>query len=353
MTAPTLPGGAPWRLPPDPPPPPQAFFDRALPTLLRRLRLWKGLRSDRHQDVIEDLLQELWLDYLTHEQHLLALTARERHARWFRLLTRSHYRWREQGQGHCRGDALQELVHEPAAPGTSDGCLDQLPAHERLLLSRLEEQACYLKNGRLNTQATARRLRISPQTIRRLWEHVAEATGFGRGFLEFWCRRLGEALLCLGIDLLQDRPDWHGRLQRIHRIRTRLCQRPLPMHLKQMLVRYRRGARDLHPSQVLADAAGLRPDDAAAQLWLFEAACADHDLALAARSLRAARRAGAGNVPVLLLRARLLAARGRWRQAQTLLQRNLYRYRADRRLQEALHRLATPDASVALLKRVS
>ncbi len=315
MTAPTL--------PPDAPAPIQAFLDRALPTLLRRLAVWKGLRLDRHQDIIEDLLQELWLDYLTHERELSALTIRERHARWFRLLTRSHYREREQGHRHCRGDAvLRELVHEPPATATTEPLL---PIRDRLLLERVEDQACYLKNGRLNTQATARRLRVSPQTLRHLWEHVAEAAGFGDRFLEFWCRRLGEALLSLGIDLLRNPGDARGhKLRRIQRIRTRLRQRPLPMHLKQLLFRYRRGVRSLLPVQVLADAAQMDPDAQSVQLWLVEAAIRDGDLALAARSLRAARRTGSSRVSVLLLRARLLEARGRQQQARILLQRSLY-----------------------------
>ncbi len=312
MTTPTVPGAAAWRLPPDPPPPLQSFLNHALPTLLRRLRLWKGLASDRHQDVIDDLLQELWLDYLTHQEQLLAMTQRERHLRWFRLLARSHYRWREQGQRHFGGETLAELVHEPAAGGSADRCLDRLRAHERLLLTRVEEQACYLGNGRLNTQETARRLRVSPQTLRRLWEHVAEATGFGNSFLSFWCRRLGEALTCLGIDLLQDGGgDIRRHLRRIQRIRTRLRQRPLPMHLRQLLSRYRRRVRELAPAQVLTDAVALRPDDPTTPLWLVEAALRSQDLALAARSLRAARRAGADPVSVLLLRARLRQARSR------------------------------------------
>jgi len=271
MTAPPLPDAAAWRLPPDPPAALLSFLDHALPTLLRRLRLWKGLTSDRHQDIIEDLLQELWLDYLTHQEQLLAMTERERHLRWFRLLARSHYRWREQGQRHLGSDTLAELVHEPPPGETADRCLDRLRVHERQLLTRVEEQACYLKNGRLNTQETARRLRVSPQTLRRLWEQVAEATGFGDSFLGFWCRRLGEALAALGIDLMQGGVDSRRYLRRIRGIRARLRLRPLPMHLKRLLARYRRRARDLAPEQVLADAARLRPDDPTTLLWLVRA----------------------------------------------------------------------------------
>ncbi len=78
------------------------------------------------------------------------------------------------------------------------------------------------------------------------------------------------------------------------------------------------------PVQVLADAAQMHPDTPNVQLWLVEAAIRDGDLALAARSLRAARRTGSSRVSVLLLRARLLEARGREQQARILLQRSLY-----------------------------
>jgi hypothetical protein len=317
MTASTLPAAAPAPI--------QAFLDGALPTLLRRLRLWKGLRRDRHQDVIEDMLQELWLDYLTHRRQLLALTTQERHARWFRLLTRSHYREREQGHQHCRSDTvLREVVAEPA-PATANACLEPMATHDRTLLNRLQDQACYLKNGRLNIQETARCLRVSPETVRRLWQQVAEAAGFGEPFLRFWCQRLGEVLLSLGIDLLRGRDTGRSqKLRRIQRIRTRLGQRPLPMHLKQLLFRYRRGVHRLVPVQVLADAAQLCPQAHGVQLWLVEAAIHDGNLPLAARSLRTARRTGAGRVPVLLLRARLLEARNLGYQARLLLQRNLY-----------------------------
>ena len=66
------------------------------------------------------------------------MTQRERHLRWFRLLARSHYRWREQGQRHFGGETLSELLHEPAA-GDTAGYLRRLlgivlPLHRRGLL---------------------------------------------------------------------------------------------------------------------------------------------------------------------------------------------------------------------------
>jgi hypothetical protein len=141
MTSLPLPGGPAWRLPDDPPPALLHFLDHALPTLLRRLGMWKGLAGDRHQDVIEDLLQELWLDYLTHTDKLLAMTEAERHLRWFRLLTRTHYRWREQGHRHLRGEKLAEIVHEAPAAAGLDGGLADLPPGDRQLLAQVEKQA--------------------------------------------------------------------------------------------------------------------------------------------------------------------------------------------------------------------
>lgn len=284
MTSLLLPGAEAWRLPEDPPPALLSFLETALPTLLRRLRLWKGLASDRHQDIIEDLLQELWVDYLTHTEHLLAMPPAQRHLRWFRLLARAHYRWREQGRRHLSGEKLQELVHEAPAVGGLDG----LAPGERRLLDQVQEQACYLKNGRLNAQETARRLRVSPQAVHDLWEQVAEASGLGNGFVGFWCLRLAEALTALGIELLRGSGNRQHCLRRVRRIRNRLAQRPLPPDLRALLARYRRRTQALTPLQVLTDSAELRPDHPVTERWLLRAR---------QQSATAARRAGSRSAP--------------------------------------------------------
>ena len=338
----------------------QIFRRRALPTLLRRLHLWKGLDREQHHDLLEDLQQDLVLDCLENPELVVSLSSRDRHTRWFRLIERNHYQLhvranRQRANSdqitslHDGGNASQfEAELDPL-----EACVEDLPQPERRLLRRLAASARHLKNGRLNCRASAHSLAMRPRDLTDAWCRVAEGLGYGEEFLAFWRRRLVEALLGLAADLLRDagvvaildedrrrRPDPAGRLRRIDQLRKHLNCRPLPHEIKRVLARYPRTVRGriLHPLEILADAAELLPDSAAVHLWIFEAALAQEDLRVAAAAIRTARACHASPVPVLLARARLLEARGRRVAAGHLLRRNRGR---DRRVRDALQNLAS------------
>src|SRR5262245_34435033 len=94
----------------------------------------------------------------------------------------------------------------------------------------------------------------------------------------------------------------------------------LPLALLRLVQRSRRELR-LEPLALLADARTLWPDHPAIPMWTFEAAAAAREPAAAARALREARRLGAGRVPIVLARARLLELRGKEHGARRLLAR--------------------------------
>ena len=339
----------------------QIFRRRALPTLLRRLHMWKGLDRDQHHDLLEDLQQDLILDCLENPDVVVSLSSRDRHTRWFRLIERNHY------QLHLRANrqrASSEQINYLEDGGTGqdarveaelgpvDAWGEDLPQPERRLLRRLSSSARYLKNGRLNCRASAQSLAMRPRDLTEAWCRVAEDLGYGDEFLAFWRRRLVEALLGLAADLLRDsgaivihdedrrrRPDPTGRLRRIGQLKNHLSCRPLPHEIKSVLARYPRTVRGrtLRPLEILADAAALQPDNATVHLWIFEAALAQEDLPAAAAAIRAARGCRAAPVPVILARARLLEVRGRRAAARHLLCKNRG---SDRKVRHALQNLA-------------
>ncbi len=242
------------------------------------------------------------------------------------------------------------------------GTAAPLPSTDLPLLKDLLHKGAFMKNGRINHQESAEHLQVSPQEIRRCWERVANAMGYGQDFLNFWSRRLGEALLGLAADLLRDqaqiqvyrqqqrqRPDPKARLGRVQRIRKQLGCRPLPAQLKNMLARYcgRGVRRQLQALTILGDAQILLPKEPATHLWTYEACLVARDLRGAMQSLRRARHCGAEPVACLLARARLLEARQRDAQALTLLQRQLTRHPRDPRLLQAIASLTEPSPAPA------
>ena len=135
------------------------------------------------------------------------------------------------------------------------------------------------------------------------------------------------------------RPDPTARLRRIERALAMLRASVLPPALARLV----RGTRErrLEPLALLADAHALWPEHPAIPMWTFEAAVAAREPAAAARALRAARRLGAGRVPLVLARARLLELRGREQVARRLLARALRRHPRDARIVQSLVALSS------------
>jgi hypothetical protein len=327
----------------------EPFAQRILPGVLRRIARWKGLSAARRQDLLADFRQELACDCVANAAQVIGLPPPERHRRWFRLLERHHYR--QQGRQTRRIDADCQLDHlaDPRATSPADQVREALH-----LGTGLQAGAERLANGRCNLGATAERHGISHRLLRRTWEEVAARLGYGDEFLDFWRRRLGEAVLGLAVDLLRRRvplllwpqPAWpppnvRARLRRIRRIREQLSVRPLPGGLRRLCGQLRRP--DLQgadtPRQLLAVAARLLPGDAAVSFWQFEASAAAADFGAAARALRVARASTGAGVPQLLARARLLELRGRTAAAVGLLQRGCRRHRGDARVAASLRSL--------------
>lgn len=316
----------------------EPFRVRVLPGLLRKLLLWKGLDPTRHVDLIEDLSQELFLDCIQHGPEIIALPERERHTRWLRLLERCVY-WQYTRADRQRDHetTIDNVGIEGESPSHSDSDLIEasgldLPLAHQQFLRQLQGGASYLKNGRINSRRSARALGLRDGTFKHAWGEIAAGLGFDDEFLEFWRGRLVEALVGLAADLLRDtqavhvhdeprrrRPDPAGRIRRIRRLRDALSSHPVPSDIKTVLSHYRRGSLHRSPLLILSDAASLRPDSAAVQLWMFEAALSVGDLGIAARALRAAQNTDAERVRVLLARARLLQVRGRCAAARWLL----------------------------------
>lgn len=319
----------------------EPFRARVLPGLLRKLMLWKGLDSTRHTDLIEDLSQELFLDCIQNGPEIIDLPERERHGRWLRLLERCVYRQHIRSERQRDHDTILEYLstegesHSQVETDPIQACEADLPPPQQQFLRRLQSQASYLKNGRINSKKSARALGLRDSTFKHEWGQVAAGLGFDDEFLEFWRNRLAEALVGLAADLLRDeeavqvhnepqrrRPDPDGRIRRIRKLRDAISSRPVPNDIKTVLSHYRRGSLRRSPLQILTDAAVLSPGSDTVYLWMFEAALAQGDLALAARALRTARQTMAEPVRVILARARLLQVRGRETAARWLLSRH-------------------------------
>lgn len=334
----------------------EPFRARVLPGLLRKLLLWKGLDRTRHADLIEDLSQELFLDCIQHGAEIISLPERERHTRWLRLLERCVYRQHIRSDRRRDHDVAVEYVstegESPSQVETDpvDACGLDLPPTQQRFLRQLQDSAAYLKNGRINSRQSALNLGLRDGTFKHAWGEIAANLGFDDECLEFWRQRLVEALVGLAADLLRDaqlvhvhgeprrrRPDPAGRIRRIRKLRDAIGSRPLPADIKSVLSHYRRGHLCRSPLLILGDAASLRPDSAAVQLWLFEAALSEGNLTAASQALRAARHTDAEPVRILLARARLLQFRGRSAAARWLLDRHPHR---DPRLLAARQALA-------------
>ena len=323
----------------------QEFFARALPAAIRRLRCWQGLHHARHADVIDDIRQDIAVDYLAHRDDALALEPRERHERWLRVMGRTHYQSRGRAQYFGIAEPALDTLPAPAIEAV-EGLDDDSADFADLMCSN----AVHLKNGRLNERQTAQSIGLSECELRVRQQRLMEELGFDAQTVAFWRQRLVEALLGLAADVLRDgghvaihaearrpRPDPRARLRRILALKAKLRHVRLPPEVRRVLSRYGEKQRhQLDPATALLGAAELAPDHAAVHLWRFELCVACHDAPGAARALLTARRSEADPVAIVLARARLLELRGQEAAARMLLRRAVVRYRSDPRLTESL-----------------
>jgi hypothetical protein len=328
----------------------EQFYRLAMPAAVRKLRQWQGLSRTHHSDLVDDLAQEVAADFVAHRATLEAMPRDARHERWLRLLGRSHYRLRGRELASAqRTDTDVDKIAIEVEEMTQQR--PPLPSSDAKFAAAVLQHGVHLKNGRLNELITAHSIGLTPLQFRRRGEQLVAALQ-GTRVIEFWRRRLVEALLGLAADVLRDRacvlicgegtrnrPDPHARLQRVLRIRERLRFLPVDIALRRVLLRYGKGRRDLlDPHRALDSALELAPRAPHAHLWRFELAVARADLARAAQALRMARACGADAVAVVLARARLLEVRGHEAAARALLRRARQRVH-DARLDLSLTRL--------------
>jgi len=205
-------------------------------------------------------------------------------------------------------------------------------------------------NGRSNLAASALQNGQRLEVLQGKLERVVARAGRGPDYHEFWRARLAEALVGLAADLLLDRgalhvlprarrcPDPRGRLRRIRAIVSRFHVLPSTIDVRRAArpwVRRPRLDGDA-PLLLLEEAVRLLPFAPGAWLWLFEAHVAAGHLRSAVRALRRCRSCGGERAAILLARARLLEARGRWPAAIALLRRAARRWPLETRVRQAL-----------------
>ncbi len=325
----------------------QPFTTRHLAGTLRRIASWKGVPLKFLRGLEEDLRQELVLDAIEAPQRICSLDETERHLHWMRVVERWIYRFH--GAAWRRRAAAADLEDLPA-PGAG---VETLPSELPLGLG------VSLRNGRLNVSRSARARAVSVAAMRRSIDAVAVRLGRDDAYRTFWRNRLGEALTGLAADLLRLRgglhlvprarhlPDTGARIARLRRLRPRFRAWRRAIELRRATARWlaAREFDDHAPRRLLTDAAALCPHASATWLWLFEACTAEGDLLAAAHALRGARSTGTASPTALVLaRARLAEARGRWRAVVAVLARGCRRWPRDAVLQRTLHGLA--DGSV-------
>ncbi|MBI5852035.1 MAG: hypothetical protein HZB39_13565 [Planctomycetes bacterium] len=331
----------------------EPFRARVLPGVLRRMALWKRLEAASQQEIAADSMQELAIDCLANPGEVLALSDRDRHTRWIRIVQRVHYALHERtSRKHSSEDLLEFVEAHETAPMELP-----LSRSDRRLLERMLGAADLLKNGRMSLRATARALGVSPNTLAELRVRVVEALGFGGEREKYWRGRLADALCSTAaawlrhagaLNLWDDerrRKFEPGRCRaRFARIREALSLGPAEPETRQALDLLLNDSADaplpVTPRELLRLAERLAPRDATIQLWRFESAVVDGELGVAGTCLRRARRFGAERPRVVLARARLLEARGRLDAAKALLARARLRHGDDRRIAASLAAVA-------------
>jgi len=315
----------------------QGFTARILPGILRRIGGWKGIPTAALRELGEDITQELTLDCLEDPAAIVKGPTEVRHARWIRRAERWVYH--QHVRPHRRGaTADPDTIAAPAQRTRSDQVGEAPPVG-----------IVQLKNGRCNLHASAERSGSSIRAVRRQLDHLANRLRETTPLL-FWQRRLAEALVGLGADLLRlcyplhllptgrPCPDPAARRRRIRRLASRFPLHRTPLEVRKILACWNRPANRAAATarRALQQATRLCPERPEGWLWLFEAAVVDGDFATAARTLRTCRRWARPNAGrVVLARARLLEVRGNLPAAVALLARAYRRWPHEARLRRA------------------
>jgi hypothetical protein len=322
-----------------------AFCAGSLTGMLRRSAVWKRLPARLARDWRDDVRQELSLDCVQHAPLICGLATRDRERRWMRRAERWIYR------NHSRRPRLESLAFDPA--GRSEGEPNERPtraAHPDTAAVAADPPAIphivQLGNGRLHLRQTAHANRRSVQRMRHTLEALAVSLGRDNEYLAFWKNRVAEALASLAAGLLRERgctvllprrrrpTNLRRRLRRVRRLAQRFHISARTRAVRCVLRPWLRGPVDGAdaPQRLLEASLQLRPDAPGPWLWLFEANLAARDLAGAARALRRLRElrphapAGHERAGIVLARARLLEARGRFAAGVHLLRRALRRW---------------------------
>lgn len=328
-----------------------AFADRVLPAIVRRIARWKQLPRAEHPELLADVVQELCIDCLEAPERVLGREPIDRHQHWIRLAERWIYRQRVRGVQCDRSVEPDDLAAEPPAATTAQ-------KHRAARVAELDvaTEFVWLKNGRCNLRATADRAGSTIAAVQRRLDAIARRLGNDEQNRIFWQRRLAEALVGLGADLLRcrhelvllppnagtrGRPDPSARLGRVRRLCARYPRHRMPAAVRHVRATWNRTSPPpAEPAATaLEQATTLWPDHAPAWLWLFEARLCRFDRGGALLALRHAQRLP--NAPrdrIALARARLLEANGRTDAALFLLQRAQARRPSAGRLHRALQR---------------
>jgi hypothetical protein len=308
-----------------------AFEQRGLGACLRRIRAWPSLQPSARADLVAELSQELTVDCLENAEELATLGEDGCFRRFAAAVHRHHYRLCVRDQ---RLRIPADRAPEPRVPPPSAAVAEHL---EDGLVPRLMRGASHLRNGRLCARSTQSALGVGRRTLQAMLQKVADAGGLDHDHVEFWRRRLVEALCMIAaarlradgtVRLWEDRArrDFHAEAfrARLARIRESLVARPLDPDLRAVLQTCTAKGDDvcgLPPRALLDLAERLDPTDPTLLSWRFELEIADGDLGAASLCLTALRHRDTDRRRLTLARARLLEARGRVDAARALVRR--------------------------------
>jgi hypothetical protein len=313
-----------------------AFEQRGLGACLRRIRQWSILKPSARADLVAELSQELAVDCLENADEIAGLGEEGCFRRFAAAVHRHHYRLRVRDQ---RLRVATERAPEPRVPPPSL-VVAELEAET---IPRLLQGAEHLRNGRLCARSTQLALGVGRRTFQRILERAADAGGLDHDQVEFWRRRLVEALCMVAAARIRAdgaarlwnddaRRDFHAEAfrARLAGIRSALCARPLDPEVRAVLTACAANGRriqDLPARELLALASRLDATDRDVLSWRFELEILDGDLLAAARCLAQLRHRDHDRNRLALARARLLEARGRIDTARALIRRAILRCR--------------------------
>ena len=308
-----------------------AFEARGLGACLRRIRAWPGLPPAARADLVAELSQELAVDCLEHADELAGLDEEACFRRFAAAVHRHHYRLRV--RDHRNRVAADRAPEPSVAPPSVVLAADLDPQ----ALPQLIREARHLRNGRLCARSTQSALGVGRKTFTRILTQAAAAGGQDHEHVEFWRRRLVEALSMIAAARLRadgasrlwgdaSRRDFHvdAFRARLARIRSALGSRPLDPDLRAVLTACSgegRRPEALRPRDLLDLAARLDATDPTVLSWKFELEVSEGDLPAAGHCLAQVRRREPDRHRIVLARARLLEARGRLDAARALVRR--------------------------------